>query len=149
MATALALLMISSPRFFWLWLPLAGMAVVWLHRMRTSEEVSSPAGLRIGLFTGAVAFAIWSAVLFSVVLYDRVVLQKTDRVTEGLRQSLQQYAETSSDPQTRQKAAEFIENPAAMTTFLIVSIFIFFLLFLSLCGAGGALGAALAGFRSP
>jgi hypothetical protein len=148
-ATALALLMISAPQYFWLWMPLMGSAVVWLHRIRTSETVSSRAGLRIGVFTGAVAFAIWSAVLISAVVYDRMVLHQTDRVTEGLRLSLQQYAEASPDPQIRQKAAEILSRPALMTTYLIISLFIFFLLFLSLCGAGGALGAALGGLRSP
>jgi hypothetical protein len=148
-ATALALLMISSPQFFWLWMPLMGATVVWLHRVRTSETVSSRAGLRIGAFTGAVAFAIWSAVLVSAIVYDRTVLQKTDRVTEGLRQTIQQYADARSDPQVRQKAAEIMAKPAMMTTYLITSIFVFFLLFLSLCGAGGALGAALGGLRGP
>jgi hypothetical protein len=49
----------------------------------------------------------------------------------------------------RQKAAEILAKPALMTTYLIISIFIFLLLLLSLCGAGGALGAALAGLRGP
>jgi hypothetical protein len=148
-ATALALLMISSPRFFWLWMPLMGAAVVWLHRLRTSETVNSRAGLRIGVFTGAVAFAIWSAVLVSVVVYDRMVLHKSDRVTEALRQSLQQYADASPDPKLRQRAADVLSKPASMTMYLIISVLILLLLFVSLCAAGGALGAALAGLRGP
>src|SRR5688572_9464475 len=32
-AAALALLMLSIPDLFWLWLPVAGVMVVWLHRM--------------------------------------------------------------------------------------------------------------------
>jgi hypothetical protein len=147
-ATALALLMMSSPRFFWLWLPLAGATVVWLHRMRTSETVSSRAGLRIGAFTGAVAFAIWSAVLVGTVLYDRVVLQKSDRVTVGLRQSLQQYAEASPDPKVRQTAAEILSKPALMNIYLAISVLLFLLLFLSLSATGGALGAVLGNLRS-
>lgn len=147
-ATALAFLMMSSPKFFWLWMPLAGAAVVWLHRARTSEDVSSRAGLRIGAFTGAVAFAIWSAVLVGTVLYERMALQKSDRVTVGLRQSLQQYAEASPDPKIRQTAAEILSKPALMNIYVAISVLMFLLLFLSLCATGGALGAVLGTLRS-
>jgi hypothetical protein len=145
-AFALALLMLS-PKYFWLWMPLAGAAVVWLHRMRTNEAVSTRAGLRIGAFTGAVAFAIWSAVLASTVIYDRMVLDRQDRLTQGLRLSLQEFGKRNPDPETQRRVAEVLSNPEAMAVYAAVTVILMGVLFVSLCATGGALGSSLSSPR--
>jgi len=147
-AVALALLMISTPQYFWLWMPVAGAAVVWLHSLRNNETISARAGIRAGAFVGAVAFAIWGAVLASSIAYDRLVLHRPDRVTQGLRQSMEQVAARNPDPQVQQRVADLLSNPEGMGVYFVVSIVIMFLLFLSLCATGGALGATLSGRRS-
>jgi hypothetical protein len=147
-AAALALLMLSIPDLFWLWLPVAGAMVVWLHRMKTNETVSTRAGLRIGAFTGMVAFALFSAVLISTVIYDRLLLERPDRISERSRQQLEELAKRNPDPKVQETVKEILRRPGGVTMYLIVGIPILFLLFLSLCATGGALGAALSGFRS-
>ena len=147
-AVALALLMISTPQYFWLWMPVAGAAVVWLHSLRNNETISARAGIRAGAFVGAVAFAVWGAVLGSSIAYDRLVLHRPDRVTQGLRQSLEQAAARNPDPQVQQRVIELLSNPEGMGVYFLVSIVIMFLLFVLLCATGGALGATLSGRRS-
>lgn len=147
-AAALALLMLSIPNLFWLWLPVAGAMVVWLHRVKTNETVSTRAGMRIGAFTGMVAFALFGAVALSTVIYDRVLLQRPDRLSEGLRQQLEELAKRTPDPKVQETVNQILRRPEGVTMYLIVGIPILLLLFLTLCATGGALGAALSGSRS-
>lgn len=141
-AAALALLLVPLGALFFVLIPLAGAAVVWLHQRYSGEPVSTRSGVRIGAFTGAVAFLLWVAILASSVAYQRLVLHQPDHVTEGLRQSLVQSAARNPDPAIQEFVGKILASPDALAGFLVLSGLVFFVLFVSLCSAGGALGAS-------
>lgn len=142
-AIALALLMLPLGALFFVLMPLAGALVVWLHQRHTNEPVNTRSGLRAGAFTGAVSFALWVAILSVSVAYERLVLHRIDQLTVGLRTSLDRLIVTNPDPRVQDAARWMLATPEAMAGFVVFSVIIFFVLFVTLCAAGGALGATI------
>lgn len=147
-AVALALLMLPLAPFFFVLMPLAGALVVWLHQRHTNEFVSPRSGLRVGAFTGAVAFGLWITILAAGAAYERVALERVDQVTLGLRGSLDKVATSNPDPRVQEAARWMMATPEAMAGFVVFSVVLFLVLFVTLCAAGAALSAAMSGSRS-
>ena len=147
-AVALALLMLPLAPFFFLLMPLAGALVVWLHQRHTNEIVTPRSGLRVGAFTGAVGFGLWVAILAGGVVYERLALERLDQITIGLRNSLDQVATNNPDVHVQEAARWMLATPEAMAGFVVFSVAIFLVLFVTLCAAGAALAATMLATRA-
>ena len=147
-AVALALLMLPLAPLFFVLMPLAGALVVWLHQRHTNEIVSPRSGLRVGAFTGAVGFGLWVIILAVGALYERLALQRVDQITIGLRNSLDRIVMTNPDPRVQEAARWMLGTPEAMAGFVVFSVAIFLVLFVTLCAAGAALAATMSGPRA-
>ncbi|MCI0353253.1 MAG: hypothetical protein L0Z53_27865 [Acidobacteriales bacterium] len=142
-AVALALLMLPLAQLFFVLMPLAGALVVWLHQRHTNEVVSPRSGLRVGAFTGAVGFGLWVIILAVGALYERVALERVDQITIGLRNSLEKIIVTNPDIRVQDAARWMLATPEAMAGFVVFTVLIFLVLFVTLCAAGAALAASL------
>jgi hypothetical protein len=146
-AVALALLMLTLSPLFFILMPLAGALVVWLHRRHTNEFVSPRSGLRVGAFTGAVGFGLWVIILAVGAVYQRLALQQVDPITIGLRNTLDKIILTNPDPRVQEAARWMLATPEAMAGFVVFTVAIFLVLFVTLCAAGAALAAAMSAPR--
>jgi len=82
-----------------------------------------------------------------VALYHRVALQRVDPITMGLRNSLDKIVLTNPDPRVQEAARWILANPDAMAGFVVFSVFILLVLFVTLCAAGAALAASMSNPR--
>lgn len=147
-AVALALLMLPFAQLFFLLMPMAGALVVWLHQRHTNEIVTPRSGLRVGAFTGAVGFGLWVMILAGGVVYERVALEQVDQITIGLRNSLDYVVKTNPDAHVQEAARWMLATPEAMAGFVVFSVVIFLILFVTLCAAGAALAATMLATRA-
>ncbi|MCZ2149283.1 MAG: zinc ribbon domain-containing protein [Bryobacterales bacterium] len=139
--TALITSVISSlpipPQGLWLLvsLLLAGFLAVFLYTRRTGQPLSMVSGARMGWITGIFSFAI-ATIFFTLSV---VMLSNKGGFVELFRQQLK--GRTGGSDAEIQQFLELLQNPAGLTTVLLLVLAMLFVLFTVFPTLGGALGA--------
>lgn len=117
-------------------LPLAGFICVLLYRRANiSGELTPSAGFRLGAKAGIIAALILGVVKTLSLLAEN-----------GLRTAAIENVQRVSSFYTEQhvkETVEFLKTPGGLAVFLIVNAVVVSVLFIILCGAGGAVSAAI------
>lgn len=121
------------------WLFAAGFLSVFLYHRRTGQLLNIRAGARLGWITGVFSFAIIT-VLFTISMIAII------HSSGGLAAVYQEQLKSMSiqDPNMEQ-AVKLFQSPSGMATVIIFTLILFFTIIISLCTAGGALGAKIVG----
>ena len=122
------------------WWPGSGYFAVYLYRRRTGFRLSVQHGVRMGLMTGVLLFGVFT-VLFTASTVPLLVNG------EFARQLQEQVRRTPFPGADVNQAVQMMQNPAFVGLMLVMVLLFFFAFIVSLCTAGGALGAKMAGRR--
>lgn len=122
---------------FVVWWLSAGFFSVYLYRRRTGQFLSVRSGVRMGLITGVLTFAIMT-VLFTITLVPLAV-QKGGLA--GLYQ--EQLRTMQASDATIQQAMQALQSPAVLVIGICSTLLFMFAIIICLCTAGGALGAKM------
>jgi MFS family permease len=127
------------PLGFLLAFPLAGFLSVLFYRRRTwGVELSPRAGLRLGLRTGILCFAIF-VVLQAV---NTVASHRGGEIQKSLIDAVHRQQAQTPDPQLRQMLDYFL-TPNGLAVVIIVTLIFLGIAFVLLAGLGGAVSASL------
>jgi len=133
-----AFLMLTPLGLLGLGMVTSGLLAIVIYRSRATPELglSVGAGTRLGALSGLIGSAVFAALATLVV----AVFHLGPMLREKMRESIQQAATRSADPQAQQ-AVEFFKTPQGFVTSLIVVAIFLFVAFVVLSAAGGAIGA--------
>jgi hypothetical protein len=149
-AAVLLVILISIPgvsRLFALWMLLCGALAVYLYKRRQPAViVTTGAGVRMGLATGVIAYLILVVLLAGGVGVEQYILHQKPEIVGQIHDQVQQAINGSKDPSAKQYA-DLLLSPNGLALLFVFTLIIFFFAMLLLCGAGGALGAAMFGKR--
>jgi MFS family permease len=133
------------PFGFLLAFPLAGFLSVLFYRRRTwGLELSPSGGLRLGLLTGMLGFAMF-VVLAAL---DTVVSHAGNEIRQTIIEAVHRQQARSPDPQARQ-ILDFFLTPNGLTVMIIVGLIFMCIGFVLLAGLGGAASASLLRRKGP
>lgn len=133
------------PLGFLLGFPLAGFLSVLFYRRRTwGVELSPSAGLRLGLLTGVLGFAML-AVLGAL---NFAVSPAGDKIRQTVIDELHRQQARTPDPQARQIIDYFL-TPNGMAVMILASLIVLGIGFVLLAGLGGAFSASLLRRKGP
>jgi hypothetical protein len=121
---------------FFLWTFGAGALTVSSYRKRTQVPVSTGMAMRLGLFSGAVAFAVFLLVFL-------IAMQRPEfgpPLRQEMRAALERSVEKSADPNARQ-VADMLTSPNGFATLFTMIILLFAVLFI-VCSVIGAIAGA-------
>jgi hypothetical protein len=150
-AAVVLVILMSIPglsRLFLLWMLICGALAVYLYKRRApSTLVNAGAGIRMGVATGVIAYLILVVLLAGGVGFEHYVMHQKPAIVGQIHDQVQQAINASKDPQAKQYA-DILLSPNGLALLFIFTLIIFFFGLLLLCGAGGAIGAAIFGKRS-
>lgn len=139
--TALITSVVSSlpipPQGLWLLvsLLLAGFLAVFLYTRRTGQPISMVGGARMGWITGIFSFAI-ATIFFTLSV---VMLSNKGGFAEMFREQLR--GRTGGNDAEIEQFLQLLQNPAGLTTVLLLVLAMLFVLFTVFPTLGGVLGA--------
>lgn len=137
LASTFASLLGSLPAQFFAFVVLflfSGFLSVYLYMRRTGQALSVRNGARLGWITGVFSFVI-STVLFTVGLLSIGGIS-------GLASAYRQQSSSLGLPeQAVERVLEVLQNPGAMTLFLLLLLLTQFVIYTTVASVGGALGA--------
>jgi hypothetical protein len=122
------------------WWPGSGYFAVYLYRRRTGFRLSVRHGVRMGWMTGVLLFGVFT-VLFTA---STVPLLVSGEFARQLQEQVRRTPFPGADPN---QVVQMMQNPASVGMMLVMLLLFFFAFIVSLCTAGGALGAKMAGRR--
>jgi len=120
-------------------LPLSGTFCVRLYgRHSSARDLTASVGFRLGARAGAIA-----SLVFLVLNALRILgVHAENAVRNGAIEAVQRTGHLSSDQQVRE-TIELLKTPEGLAFFLILGAFVVCVLFVVLCGLGGAVSAVL------
>jgi hypothetical protein len=123
---------------FFLWTFGAGALTVSSYRKRTQAGVTPGMAARLGLFSGALAFAVFLAVFL-------VAMQRPEfgpPLRQEMRAALERSVQKSADPNARQ-VADMLTSPNGFATLFTMVILLFAMLFIIFSVIGAIAGATV------
>jgi len=123
---------------FFLWTFGAGALTVGSYRKRTQTAVTPAMALRLGLFSGAVAFAVFLAVFLIAMTRPEF----GPPLRQEMKATLERSVEKSPDPSAKQ-VAEMLTSPNGFATLFTVVILLFAVLFIIFSVIGAIAGATV------
>ena len=133
------------PFGFLLGFPLAGFLSVLFYRRRTwGLELSPSGGLRLGLLTGLLGFAIFVV----LAAFDTVASHAGNEIRQTMIDAVHRQQARTPDPQARQILDYFL-TPDGLTVMIIVGLIFMGIGFVLLSGIGGAASASLLRRKRP
>jgi hypothetical protein len=123
---------------FFLWTFGAGALTVGSYRKRTRTAVTPAMALRLGLFSGAVAFAVFLAVFLIAMTRPEF----GPPLRQEMKATLERSVEKSPDPNAKQ-VAEMLTSPNGFATLFTVVILLFAVLFIIFSVIGAIAGATV------
>lgn len=133
------------PFGFLLAFPLAGFLSVLFYRRRTwGVELSPSAGLRLGLLTGVLGFAMFTL----LAALDFAVSPAGGEIRQTMIDAVHRQQARTPDPQARQMLDYFL-TPNGLAVMIIASLIIMGIGFVLLAGLGGAFSASLLRRKGP
>src|SRR3954469_4856688 len=123
---------------FFLWTFGAGALTVGSYRRRTRTAVTPSMALRLGLFSGAVAFAVFLAVFLIAMTRPEF----GPPLRQEMKATLERSVEKSPDPNAKQ-VAEMLTSPNGFATLFTVVILLFAVLFIIFSVIGAIAGATV------
>lgn len=123
---------------FFLWTFCAGALTVSSYRKRTQAGVTPGMAARLGLFSGALAFAVFLAVFL-------VAMQRPEfgpPLRQEMRAALERSVQKSADPNARQ-VADMLTSPNGFATLFTMVILLFAMLFIIFSVIGAIAGATV------
>lgn len=130
-----------------LWMLGGGALAVSFYRRRSSTDVTSGMGARLGAATGVLGFFIFAGLNAILIFIEIVVFHMGAQIRSEMRQALEQSAARNPDPQV-QAMVQWMMSPQGFATIVTIGMLLFFMAFVLFCTAGGALGASLFGKRA-
>ena len=128
--------------FFIVSIPLCGVLAVYLYHRGRGGLVSIGAGIRIGIVAGTFAFLLLMLLGFGQAAYTHFVQHHS--IVTDMQAELQKAVNSNPNPQAREMLQVFM-TPDGVRILMLFGAGLTFGIFLVLCGAGGAVGAALVG----
>jgi hypothetical protein len=133
------------PFGFLLGFPLAGFLSVLFYRRRTwGLELSPSGGLRLGLLTGMLGFAMF--VILAAL--DTVVSHAGNEIRQTMIDAVHRQQARTPDPQARQFLDYFL-TPNGLVVMTIACLIVLCIGFVLLAGLGGAFSASLLRRKGP
>jgi hypothetical protein len=123
---------------FFLWTFGAGVLTVSSYRKRTRTGVTPGMAARLGLFSGAVAFAVFLVVFL-------IAMQRPEfgpPLRQEMKAALERQVEKSADPNAR-KVADMLTSPDGFATLFTMVILLFAVLFIIFSVMGAIAGATV------
>lgn len=117
-----------------IWLFSAGFFSVYLYRRRTGQPLTVRSGARMGWITGVLSFVIIT-ILFTI----SIVAMRTGDLAGLYRERM------PVQDRNMEQALQLLQSPGGLASILLLSLLVMFVLITSICTAGGALGAKIAG----
>jgi hypothetical protein len=123
---------------FFLWTFGAGALTVGSYRKRTQAQVTPSMALRLGFFSGVVAFGVFLAVFLIAMTRPEF----GPPLRQEMKAALQRSVEKSADPNAKQ-VAEMLTSPNGFATLFTIVILLFAALFIIFSVIGAIAGATV------
>ena len=123
---------------FFLWTFGAGALTVGSYRKRTQAQVTPAMAMRLGLFSGVVAFGVFLAVFLIAMTRPEF----GPPLRQEMKAALERSVEKSADPSAKQVAA-MLTSPNGFATLFTIVILLFAVLFIIFSVIGAIAGATL------
>lgn len=120
-----------------IWLFTAGFSSVYVYQRRTGQMLSIRGGARLGWITGVFSFVI-------ITLLFTISILALTSARGGLAAIYQEQIRTMPRDANVEEALKLLQSPGGVAIVIVLTLLIFFALIISLCTAGGALGAKIA-----